>query len=284
MTDRRKRGQSQLDYLWTTYGGYEVSNEISKTPSNEVILTEEAVANKLLDFSTDVTIDSEENANNTITLIIRDQQGSVISHTTINKGTGVVDFVKFISTDKDVDKGLVSKSGLICLKIVDSTQKEHIIELFPEVTGSESNSIITSVVENKIASQLKIDNPIVEKSVEIRQSSNGIQANLVVNEQSSVKVDKTKEGILVHQTWEGETIDLKCRFIKSNDYLLLKDIDNGTIYFLEDKPYIYFRNVKYGSISEFAGGEDFYTKDQIDELLSTMSVEEANKIITEIFK
>lgn len=282
MIDKRVKGQSQLDYLWTNFGNLEVSNKISQIPSDEVILTESAILKELQNCSTDVIIDSIDNEDS-ISIILKDHQNSVISHTEINKQIPIKSFSKFKSTQEDVDNKLVSKSDLICLKIIDFKDKEYIIELFPEVKGSETNSIITSVDDNKVAAQLKIDNPIVEKSVEIRQSTNGVQANLIVDDKSIIKVDKTKDGILVHQTWEGEDVDLKCRFLTTDEYLLILEPDNGTIYFLKDKPYIYFRKVKYGSLTEITGEENFYTKDEIDKLISTMSVGEANEIINEIF-
>lgn len=36
MKDKRKPGQSQLDYLWATLGSYEVSNSLSDTPEETI--------------------------------------------------------------------------------------------------------------------------------------------------------------------------------------------------------------------------------------------------------
>ena len=47
MTDKRKQGQSQLDYLWTTFGNMEISNQSNQTPPNETILTEAAVVKEI---------------------------------------------------------------------------------------------------------------------------------------------------------------------------------------------------------------------------------------------
>lgn len=47
MTDKRKKGQSQLDYLWVNFGNLEVSNQPNLLPPNETILTEQAVVNEI---------------------------------------------------------------------------------------------------------------------------------------------------------------------------------------------------------------------------------------------
>lgn len=47
MTDKRKKGQSQLDYLWVNFGNLEVSNQPNLTPPDETILTEKAVINEI---------------------------------------------------------------------------------------------------------------------------------------------------------------------------------------------------------------------------------------------
>lgn len=39
----RPHGMSQLDYLWTHFGESTLSTEVSKTPSDDVILTEKAI-------------------------------------------------------------------------------------------------------------------------------------------------------------------------------------------------------------------------------------------------
>lgn len=47
MTNKRKPGQSQLDYLWVNFGNLEVSNQPNLTSPDETILTESAVINEI---------------------------------------------------------------------------------------------------------------------------------------------------------------------------------------------------------------------------------------------
>lgn len=49
MIDKRKPGQSQLDYLWVTFGSYEVSDRFEDNPS-EYIPTQEAIIEYLKKF------------------------------------------------------------------------------------------------------------------------------------------------------------------------------------------------------------------------------------------
>ena len=272
MTNKRKPGQSQLDYLWTNFGSLEVSNKSNENPSNETLLTEVAIINLLknnlakIDAVLDAKIDG-----NVVTLLIKDQQGTILSQIEMDLSLG---FERYVSTEEDVNNGLISKSGLTCLKLTTATGQEFLIEL---MSGSETDTIITTVRDNKISAKLKIDNPVTDKSVEIKQFSTGIQANLLVNNKSSVKVDKTEDGILVHQTWEDESIDLKTKALTTNQYLMITEIDDGTIYFLTDRPYIFFRNVRYCAD---------ITDEQLEALLNNkrLSLEDTNKIIEQIFK
>lgn len=289
MSDKRKPGQSQLDYLWANYGNLEVSNKTSEAPSDEVILTESAVVNEIRSYLNDFgnfTIDSVIVDDTTIALLIKNQQGIVVSRTTITRGAVITDFKQFISTQEDVDNGIVSKIGTPCIQLKDSLEQIFTIEL-PLLSGSETDSIITTVKNNKVAAQLKIDNPIVEKSIELRQSSNGIQANLITNKKSPIKIDKTDDGIYLHQTWEGEQFDLKVKELKINEYLLLNNIDKGTLYFVTDVPCIYFRRVKFGSNEQFSQILDnYYNKSEINNLIPTiskMTIEEAIELIKQIF-
>lgn len=272
MTNKRKPGQSTLDYLWTTFGNLEVANKTSEIPSDEILLTETAIINLLKNniAKLDAVLDSKIDGN-IVTLLIKDQQGAILSQIKMDLSLG---FEKYISTDEDVENGLVSKSGLTCLKLTTATGQEFLIEL---MSGSETDTIITTVRDNKISAKLKIDNPVSEKSVEIKQYSTGIQANLLVNDKSSIKVEKTEDGVLFHQTWEDEKIDLKTKALSTNEYLLIKDIDYGTIYFLTDKPYIFFRNIRY--CAEL-------TDEQLFNALNSnkLSIEDTNSIINQIFK
>ena len=284
MTDKRKKGQSQLDYLWTTFGNLEISNE--STSSDEVLLTGKAITELVnkkqqLGDKANIILDTKFNKD-IITLFLKDSvSGGILSQVDINLGI-INNFDKFISNDQDVINGLVSRSGVLCIKLKDSLNKEFILELF---SGSETNTIQTYIENNRITSNLKINNSLIEKDVELKQSSNGIQANLVVSELSPIKVNKTRDGILIHQTWEDENIDLKHKFLTYNEYSQLENKDEGTIYYLTDRSYFYFRNRQYGGSAQIT--DDYYNKDEVNNLIpkiSIMSVEDTNKLINQIFK
>ena len=56
---QRPRNMSQLDYLWTTYGSYKVSNEVDT--ENDIIPTYSSIINYITPIGEGITeLDSEE--------------------------------------------------------------------------------------------------------------------------------------------------------------------------------------------------------------------------------
>lgn len=261
MTDKRKPGQSQLDYLWTTFGGMDIANQPNSIPSEEVVLTESAIVNLInKKFSgTDITLDSIV-IDNQVTLQIKDSAGSIISSTTIDKGAIITQFDTFMSTQEDVDNGIVDSANTLYLRLKDSIEQIYYVKLF-DVKGSETDTAVTTVRNNRIATDIKIDNPITEKSVELRGTPNGIQAYLAIDEStnSSVKVTKSRNGISCKYAWEDEEVDIKFKSITFEAYNIITP-DNGTVYFCKNHPCIFFRGNKYGASGATV---DYFTKGEV---------------------
>lgn len=284
MNDNRPRGMSQLDYLWTNYGKASLSNTVSNIPSDEIILTESAVISYLNDvisrLNTDFKLESTEEGNK-VCITIKDNTGTVIDKTCFDKGSQITKFEKFIATQEDVDKGFSKKVGNLCLTLQDSIGQKYFIEL-PEIKyeGQETDSIITAVVGNKVASSLKINNPVLERSVDIKSTTDGIRADLVVDGESSgsITISKGPNGISCHYKWEDEENEIKLKALTSSEYYLLKSIDNGTLYFITDLPCIYFRKIKYASSTSLS---EYITRDEAKSLLNRQE-QTFNKKIDEV--
>lgn len=248
MIDKRKPGQSQLDYLWTNFGGLEISNESSSNPSDQIILTESAIIDLIKSQigKTDLSLDTRVD-NNTLILQIKDQQGTIISETSFDRGAIIIDFDKFISTQDDVDNGLVDRVGQQCIRLKDSIGQEFVIEF--DMSGSETDTIITTVIQGKVASQIKIDNPITNKSVDLKATTNGIRAEIVIDEtlDSAIVIEKGDNGISCHYKWIDESTEVRFKALTLGQYNVIKNPDQGTLYFITDHPCIYFRKIKYAS-------------------------------------
>lgn len=275
-----KPGQSQLDWLWTHYGGLEISDSISSDKLNGLVTTQvliDYVQSELKKLNTDVNL-SVVKTDDLITLRIKDHQGTIISETSFERGAKITKFEKFISTQEDVDKGHSSKVGCLCLALQDSLGQEYYIDITElNYSGQETDSIVTAIKDYKIASSLKINNPILDKSVDIRKTPDGIRADIVINpnSNSAISIETGEAGISCHYKWEGETTELKFRALTYSEYTLISKKDFGTLYFITDLPCIYFRKIKYASSTELM---DYMTRDEAKELFEQYNKDILNNI------
>lgn len=274
----KPRGMSQLDYLWTNYGNAALSNELSNVPSENIILTESAIVNYVKDlvakYNQGLSIDSVDYDDKTICIRIKDFEGTIIDKVCIDKGSQITKFEKFITTQEDIDKGYANEVGNLCLILQDSIGQKYFIEL-PKIEygGQETDSIITAVGNGKVSSSLKINNPILERSVDIKITSDGVRADLIIDNEtnSAITLQKSENGISCHYKWENEENEIKFKALTSSEYYLLKTIDYGTLYFLTDLPCIYFRKTKYASSSEVLN--DYITESEARELFNQYNQE-----------
>lgn len=269
-------GMSQLDWLWTNYGGKQISNELSNIASDEVILTEKTVIDyitkQIATVDTSLRVNSYEQDDNLVIEIIN-SKGVVISRTSFLKGTHITKFDIYISTQEEVDKGFLQKVGNPYLLLQDSLGKEYYVDLSNlNYKGQETESLSIVVEDRKIAGLIKINNPITEKSVDIKSTPDGIKAELVIDSDSNsaITIEKGKNGISCHHRWNGTDNEIKFQFLTMNEYLTLPQIDYGTLYFITDLPCIYFRKIKYASSTALI---DYITKDEAQELFNQANLE-----------
>lgn len=105
MKDKRVPGQSQLDYLWTTYGPYAVSSILENEPS-EYLPTQKLLQSLLSQISNQSGNLISIKGNNLILYSITGEELSKvdISELQVNSST-IIDYGSKTVTQDDIDKG-----------------------------------------------------------------------------------------------------------------------------------------------------------------------------------
>lgn len=260
---QRPRNMSQLDYLWTTYGSYKVSNEVDT--ENDSIPTSSAIRNYVTSIGEGITeLDSEEIDGYKIKIIGKNPSGQEVSSIQIDSDTKISSFLRHVATQTDVDNGLANYVGEHWLVLKTNTGMEYwasVDDLF--IRGQESDTIINQTEDGKISSSVKINNPIINKSVDLKTSTSGLWADLVINPNTKSRtiIVKGDNGIECKFNWEGTETPVALKSFDTFDEYQLTTIDPGTIYLVKDVKSIYFGGIKYSSVG--IDPQDYYTKDEV---------------------
>lgn len=260
---QRPRNMSQLDYLWTTYGSYKVSNEVDT--ENDSIPTSSAIRNYITSIGESITeLDSEEIDGYKIKIIGKNPSGQEVSSIQIDSDTKISSFLRHVATQTDVDNGLANYVGEHWLVLKTNTGMEYwasVDDLF--IRGQESDTIINQTEDGKISSSVKINNPIINKSVDLKTSTSGLWADLVINPNTKSRtiIVKGDNGIECKFNWEGTETPVALKSFDTFDEYQLTTIDPGTIYLVKDVKSIYFGGIKYSSVG--IDPQDYYTKDEV---------------------
>lgn len=125
-------------------------------------------------------------------------------------------------------------------------------DIFLVITDGTTTTEITiestfHVTIIKRPSSISLDNSNPLPTVELTQTSIGLQANLVLaKSDSGVQLVKTEDGLVAQFKWDGEDQEIKLKYVTSQEYSSLNEIDQGTLYFITDNKYIMFQGIKYG--------------------------------------
>lgn len=203
-SENKPGDMSQLDWLWLNFKEYNVQNTSSTTPSERVILTEQAIAGMIQNISGGgiTALALEENPDNpeTVKLVGKAVDGTILTNVVFPKEDHIVSFVNRKVTQTDVDNGCLYEVGTNALVITTKSGKNFIVSV-PDITlqleGKESNTANTKVLNGKITTDVKIDNN-VNSAVEIKNSSNGLYAQLKIdNSSTGVKLEVGSNGLKV---------------------------------------------------------------------------------------
>nr|DAU84819.1 MAG TPA: hypothetical protein [Caudoviricetes sp.] len=203
-SENKPGDMSQLDWLWLNFKEYNVQNTPSTTPSERVILTEKAITSMVQSISGGgiTTLALEENPDNpeTVKLIGKAVGSTILTNVVFPKEDHIVSFVNRKVTQTDIDNGCLYEVGTNALVITTKLGKTFIVSIVDTVLqleGKESNTANTKVLNGKITTDVKIDNTNnVNSAVEIKNSSNGLYAQLKIdNSSTGVKLEVGSNGL-----------------------------------------------------------------------------------------
>lgn len=252
--NNRPHGMSQLDYLWTHFGTYEVSNETSQVPSENVILTEQALTNLIQESTnggiTALTYRQHPTKDNVMQLIGTSINGSELTVVEMPKEVHVQSFQRRRVTQIDKDNGCQFQLDSEVLSLVLTNGEEFLVNLSDIdllLSSKDTSTVATDVTNGVIQSSLKIDernNNI--STVQIHTTGNGIYSDInISDEDTGIKIEKTDKGLSAYIPIGIN----KVRFqqLTLDQYLVLEPKDQSTFYLITDVPYIFFGGVRYGS-------------------------------------
>lgn len=262
----RPQNMSQLDYLWTTYGSYEVSNKID---TENTIPTSTAIKEYISDIEAGITeLDTEKVPDNKIKILGKTPDGEELTSILIDEDTKILGFKRHTITQEDIDSGWGTAIGeeWILLETSIGNFKIPIEDLI--IKGQESDTIINQAKDGKLVSSIKINNPIINKSVTLKTTSDGLWADLILNPdtESKVLIIKSDKGVECKFNWLGTNIPVGFKVFNTFDEYQLETTESGVIYLVKDVKSIYFNGIKFSSVG--VDPQDYYTKEEVDELIT----------------
>lgn len=213
MIDRRVKGQSQLDYLWVTYGGLTVTNS-KITEDLDTTLPTYKLVKELINATSGSGV-SGLLLDKSNLLHIVDPDGIDIGDPVdlsifATEGKSVTGFGSLVITQSEIDKGCKFPIGTICNYIQVGDTRYY------ASANNSSDSIESYIEDNIVKSKVKLDN---SGNIQFSTSANGLKANLPIKN-------------------TGEPIEIE--YLDSDP----TDFKENTIYFIKNKPYCFFGNTK----------------------------------------
>lgn len=267
----RPRSMSQLDYLWTNYGGYQVGNVPSSTPQQNIILDELAVATMIkratnggivyLEYKEDPSDEGQ------MQLLGKAIDGQIVTFCNMPKEVYVQSFTKRVVTSKDRDNGCAYPLNSIVLSIVLTNGKEFLVSLDSldgVLKGAETKTTISEIIDGKVYTHVKINKQALSV-IELTESNYGLQAHINISpDKTGVQLVKGSNGLKARIPLGDSGKYIKFDRLSLNAYMTLANKDDATVYFISDRPYIYVGTQKYGVDAVNGGTSDLvYDKEEM---------------------
>lgn len=250
----RPLNMSQLDYLWTYFGGYGVSNEPSDTPQEDILLTESAIT-KLISTSAGggiVKLLYRNHPTNPdlIQLVGANIDGTEVTVVDMPKEIHVIDFGGSVVTSEDVDNGCEFPIGTNVIRLVLSNGERFYFNLDKYIAGSgikgtDTDTISTKIVNGIISSDVKIK-PDTTSPVVLKSDSSGLYADLKIKEENEGVILNSEDGLSAAIPLENTQYFVRFQQLTLAEYMGIQSKDPGMVYFISDKPYIYLGEKRYG--------------------------------------
>lgn len=262
---KRRQDQSQLDYLWETFGDISlIGNPFDASDGD--ILNKQGVSSLILNMTARLL--------KSLTTKDNEQDESLIDVYGTTNGKGDVFMFSFekedhatglkirMSTLDDVTAGLCKNENIPLLEIHMKRGSVHTVAL-SEVyyTGSRTGSINTIVEDGIIKSYLRLANSL-DPVINVEITGGGlIIESIIGGSTGQVRLEKTQEGLSVKYAWNDGS-DIKMKELNWAEYAIDQDDRKGIIYFLKDLGYISLNGVHYG---EIPSNVIRFTEDPIDD-------------------
>lgn len=243
--DERPKGMSQLDWLWENFKNFPIASSM-----------DDKGAIPTTDMIRDLVLESEEVGIIKLSLIevkddkLRltgyDQNGVDLTSVEFDKNIDVVGFEKIILTQVEEDNG-VGKVGDTMYCITLSNDKKLYAPV-TVLTAENTKTILTQIVNDKIYSYVKIDNAESNPSVDLKETENGIQAHLRIDEKTPHNINLIKTdnlGVHAEMLWLDSENLIGFKEILWEEYKLIENPIPGIIYFCPDKGRMYLNGNAY---------------------------------------
>lgn len=287
--NNRPKGMSQLDYLWTYFGNYKVSDNISDTPNEFNIVSEKALMEYLDKYSGGIVklqLFEKENDPTKLELIGISSSGETLTIVDLDKEDNLTNVKLIFSTQVEIDNKVCENIDEPLLVFTMKSGKSYYINLSQfAYIGGETKSIKTTIVNNKIYAHIKIDDTLETSVVDVQTTDSGLRIDLLLKDQSNdqLRLVKTTDGLETKYTWDdGNNILFQC--MTFNEYQALGNYIPGKIYFITDAMFIYLNGSRYGStlsVVDTSSVQVVYTENGIG-LKVKISSEEGNLLSEQI--
>ncbi|MGM9531998.1 hypothetical protein [Intestinibacter sp.] len=243
------RGMSQLDYLWTNFGNYKVSEGIQSPPDPNSLITEktlvDAIKSETGSYITNLKL---LDAGDKLKLVGLSDSGEELTFVELDKENYLINAEVIRSTQEEIDNTVCDELDIPLLVLSLKNGSKYYVNLGQfNYIGGETNSIKTTVLGKKISAHLKIDNSIETPIVDVKITDSGLKVDLTIKDQSDkqLKLVRTDNGLDTSFTWDdGNNILFKC--LTYDEYHSMSRHDLGKIYFITDEMCIYLNEVRYG--------------------------------------
>ena len=164
------RGMSQLDYLWTNFGNYKVSEGIQSPPDPNSLITEKTLVDTIKsETGSYITNLKLLDAGDKLKLVGLSDSGEELTFVELDKENYLINAEVIRSTQEEIDNTICNELDIPLLVLTLMNGNKYYVNLDQfNYIGGETNSIKTTVLGKKISAHLKIDNSIETPIVDVK--------------------------------------------------------------------------------------------------------------------
>lgn len=249
---KRRIDQSQLDWLWETYGDKSISGNPGDVGGDE-FLTKDGVAQLIADQTqrllASLELGEETNAGKLPVYVIR-ANGNKDKAFELDPEDHLIKISRRESTQVDIDNGNAAHIGKPFVDFIMLSGKKYGMSLEDTVlTGSKTKTIEVIVQSGYIYSELIIA-PNNDTAITCTDSQNGLYVTLRLSQKKGqVELLKNENGLVVEFKW-ADGSDVQMREMNWAKYSVDEGNRKGVIYFVKDKKFIVLNGVRYGEIPD----------------------------------